>query len=117
MGRVGLKGREGPADDLIMTAPTIPTAAVKAARTRLGGVVVLDVAGLEVLPAVYDPAAGTFTTTDAEGRTVVSDDDGTLVVLLTRPELDELVDRYGIASKAAEAATRTVRAQYRRGLL
>lgn len=91
-----------------MHAPTktrTTAADVKAAATRLAGVVVLDVADLSVLPALYDAKAGTFHTLDGE---LLGEDDGTLIVLGGRPAMD-LVDEYGTAGRAAEALTREAR--------
>lgn len=89
-----------------MTAPTKTRAAdVKAAATRLAGVVVLDVADLTITPALYDAKAGEFRTLDGE---LLGEDDGTLIVLGGRPAMD-LVDEYGTPGRAAEALTREAR--------
>lgn len=102
------------ADACGMTAPTVTAATVKAAASRLRGVVVLDVADLSILPAVYDPRAGLFTDLDGE---VLGEDDGTLIVLLTRDELDELLERNGLPGEAAKVATRTIRQHIKEGHL
>ena len=99
------------ADAVGMTAPTkaprITAADLKAAATRLAGVVVLTVEDLEVLPALYNAKAGTFT--DLEGNHL-GDDDGTLIVLVEPGTAGDLIAEHGgTAYLAAEAATRAVR--------
>lgn len=96
------------------TAPAVTAAAIRGARTRLRGCIVLDVADLSTTAAVYDPRGGLFyDLTGAE----LGPDDGSLVVLFTRDDVDELVAATGRPCDAAAAATRTIRDQYRKGLL
>lgn len=98
------------ADAYGMTAPTkaprITAADLKAAATRLAGVVVLDVADLTIRPALFDAKAGLFTDLDGE---LLGEDDGTLIVLVEPGLAGDLIAEHGAAYRAAEAATRSAK--------
>lgn len=88
------------------TAPRITAADVKAAATRLAGVIVLDVADLTIAPALFDAKAGEFRTLDG---TLLGADDGTLIVLVEPGAAGDLIAEHGRPTDAAAALTRRLR--------
>jgi hypothetical protein len=86
----------------------IPAAALAAAATRLAGAVVLFVEDLTIGPAVYRARLEAFQTIDGDD---LGDDDGTIVVLADRTQIDALLTEHGTPGRAAAALTRQLRAE------
>ena len=82
-------------------APRITAADLKAATTRLRAVLVLDVADLSIAPALL--RGGVFETLEGE---LLGEDDGSLIVLADREQVDAYLERAGRAGEAAKLATR-----------
>jgi hypothetical protein len=91
------------------TRPRISAAAVRDAAARLTGTVVLFLEDMTTGPAVYRPRLAAFETT-VDGETVISDDDGTLIVLADRTRIDALLDEHGTHGRVAAVLTAELRA-------
>lgn len=98
------------ADDRDVTAtstrPRIPAAAMSAAATRLFGTVVLDVADLTIVPAIYLPRADEFATIDGAD---LGADDGSLIPLIVPGTAGDLIAEHGSAAAAARVLTAELR--------
>lgn len=89
------------------TTPRITAAALSEAATRLLGTVLLDLADLSVVPALYQPRRDVFLTLDGDD---LGSDDGTLIPLVMPGTAQDLITEHGTAGRAAAAVTRELRA-------
>jgi hypothetical protein len=101
------------ADDVKVTAthtrPRVSARDLAAAAARLLGTVVLDLADLTARPAVYLPRLAAFAVI-VDGDEVISEDDGTLIVLVQPGTADALITEHGTAGAAVAALNRDLRA-------
>jgi hypothetical protein len=90
------------------THATITAAVIAEAATRLAGAVVQFIEDATIGAALYKPRMEAFLAID--GETELGDDDGTIIVLLTPGRARDLIAEHGTPGRAAQAATRELRA-------